>query len=302
MSGAPRDGDSVADRRHQTLRLGDGRTLGYAEYGDPAGVPLFVLHGLPGSRLAVEEMWHEETAGLRVIAPDRPGFGLSSRRDVSGFTDWVADLCELADALGIETFHLAGFSGGGPFALAAAAAQPRRVAGVLVIAGAGPLDRPETFRQLLRSSRVLFTLARRAPWMLRPLVGLNARAMRRHPARVLEAARRSRDTPDADREVMSDPHFAHVNLTAGPESFRQGTRATVREVLLNARAWDFDPGSITRPVRMWHGTADRNVPIAIARAVAARVPGATLAELEGEGHLIVPRHWGEIVGTVIADA
>lgn len=34
------------------IRLSDARRLAYAEYGDPLGTPLFLFHGLPGSRLA----------------------------------------------------------------------------------------------------------------------------------------------------------------------------------------------------------------------------------------------------------
>jgi len=301
VHGTPLGDRPGEDRRHQTLGLADGRTLAYCEYGDATGVPLVVCHGLPGNRLAVEEMWREETPGLRIIAPDRPGFGLSSGRTLSGFTDWAPDVCELADTLGIEAFHVAGFSGGGPFALAVAAALPGRVAGVLVIAGAGPLDRPETFNQLLRSNRVLFTLARRVPWTVRAVIALSAHAMRSNPTKVLENAVKSKDMPDADRAVMREPRLVEINFTAGPESFRQGTRATAQEVMLHTRAWDFDPGAITCPVRIWHGTADRNVPLAIARGVAARVPGAVLVELEGEGHLIVPQHWEEIVEAVIND-
>ena len=32
------------------LDLPDGRRLGYTEFGDPSGIPLFAFHGTPGSR------------------------------------------------------------------------------------------------------------------------------------------------------------------------------------------------------------------------------------------------------------
>ena len=67
-----------AGRLDQAIRLADGRVLGYAEYGLAAGTPLFLFHGLPGSRLAIPEMWPEDPATVRVIAPDRPGMGRST--------------------------------------------------------------------------------------------------------------------------------------------------------------------------------------------------------------------------------
>jgi pimeloyl-ACP methyl ester carboxylesterase len=60
--------------RRQTLRLPDGRRLGFAEWGDPAGRPLFLFHGTPGSRLTrqpVEELTRRQ--GVRVSTVDRPG-------------------------------------------------------------------------------------------------------------------------------------------------------------------------------------------------------------------------------------
>ena len=68
------------ERLHQQIRLQDGRGLGYAEYGAPEGLPLFYFHGFPGSRL--DYLFFDAgkaamEAKARVIAADRPGYGLS---------------------------------------------------------------------------------------------------------------------------------------------------------------------------------------------------------------------------------
>jgi pimeloyl-ACP methyl ester carboxylesterase len=68
----------ASTRGNDTLRLRDGRLLGYARYGDPNGTPVFYFHGFPGSRL--EARLADAVAsrnGVRVIALDRPGSGLS---------------------------------------------------------------------------------------------------------------------------------------------------------------------------------------------------------------------------------
>ena len=111
----------------RVIHLSDGRILGYAEFGSNAGTPIFLFHGLPGSRLAIPEMWPEEPASVRVIAPDRPGVGLSTFQPGRRLSAWADDIRQLADALSVERFIVAGFSGGGPHALAVAHGLPDRV-------------------------------------------------------------------------------------------------------------------------------------------------------------------------------
>jgi len=104
------------------IRTRDGRTLAVAEWGDPNGVPLFALHGTPGSRVA---FWHDPTIytrhGLRRITLDRPGYGESTRQPGRSVVDIVPDILAIAGALGIGFFAITGGSGGGPHALACAA-------------------------------------------------------------------------------------------------------------------------------------------------------------------------------------
>ena len=110
------------DTTASTIRLQDGRRLGYADLGDAGGTPVFYFHGFPSSRLEacmVEE--HARRLGVRLLAVDRPGYGLSD--DLPGRTipDWPDDVVALADALGLERFAVVGSSGGGPYAIACAA-------------------------------------------------------------------------------------------------------------------------------------------------------------------------------------
>jgi pimeloyl-ACP methyl ester carboxylesterase len=126
-----------------TLLLGDGRKLGYAQYGRPDGEPLFYFHGHPGSRLEARFAHRAAAeAGLRVVALDRPGYGLSDFQPGRVITGWPADVAEAADLLRIGKFSVAGASGGGPYALACAWRLPGRVIRAAVISGVGPLPGP----------------------------------------------------------------------------------------------------------------------------------------------------------------
>ena len=103
----------------QRIVLKDGRTLGFAEYGDPKGEPFLEFHGCPSSRLEAGN--YDEAGkklGVRVIGIDRPGFGISTYVKGYRIVDWPADVTELAEALGLDRFPVAGISSGSPYALA----------------------------------------------------------------------------------------------------------------------------------------------------------------------------------------
>src|SRR6266576_916044 len=127
----------------QTVAATDGRSLTIAEWGDPRGFPVFLLHGTPGSRFAGQD---DESAyanvGARVITYDRPGYGGSNRLRGRRVVDSVADVSAIADSLRIERFAVSGGSWGGPHSLAVAARLPERVTRAACIAGPAPFDIP----------------------------------------------------------------------------------------------------------------------------------------------------------------
>lgn len=290
-------------RLDQSVHLADGRVLGYAEYGPPEGLTLFLFHGLPGSRLAAAEMWPGEPGTVRVIAPDRPGMGTSTFQPGRRLTDWANDVRQLADSLRIQRFIVAGFSGGGPHALAVAHGLPDRVIAVGSIAGAGPIgsrDARKALKQANPVNRLIFALARKAPGLLSPLIAQHAYAVRRHPGKVIDRATRDKSLPEADRLVMTGPALRERMMAAASEAFRQGVRGTVHEAHICARPWGFDPAAIKPPVHIWHGDQDTNVPVAMARYLAGRIPGSSVTIYPGEGHLIVPKHWDEILAALLS--
>ncbi len=80
------------------LTLSDGRSLGYFVYGASEGVPIFLFHGTPGSRvLGLEDEQIVKTYNLRIIAPERPGYGLSSPQPNREIQHWPADVSGLSE-------------------------------------------------------------------------------------------------------------------------------------------------------------------------------------------------------------
>ena len=114
----PRDGDSDSVGRDRIVKLRDGRELSYAEYGAPSGTPVLYFHGIPGSRLDPELFAERSCKRHPCRSSDRPGSGRSSPRRRWSLLDWVRDVVELADTLGIERFAVLGYSCGGKYTAA----------------------------------------------------------------------------------------------------------------------------------------------------------------------------------------
>ena len=276
---------AVNDKSTLTLALGDGRQLAYGEYGDPGGRPLFYLHGIPGSRqefpladATVREL------GIRLLVPDRPGYGLSDSQAGRTLLDWPADLAHLADALGLDQFAVLGFSGGGPYALACAHALEERITAVGLISSLAPLDAPGMWDAVSPAFRGTHELAASDPALLEQQLAPAAAS----PEAVL--AMFEEPAPAIDKARFAEPAFRALCLANLTESLRQGAGATAWDLHLVDRPWGFDPARIQRPVQLWHGTEDINAPIAMGDYLAQTLPHCTARFLEGEGHYSILNH------------
>jgi len=124
-----------------TIDLPDGRSLDLDVSGPQNGMPLVFHHGTPGSLRqdrAIQRAAHDR--GLRLVTFSRPGYGASTRQPGRRVVDAVADVAAVLAHLGTPRCLVAGWSGGGPHALATGACLPEQVAGVLCIAGLVPYD------------------------------------------------------------------------------------------------------------------------------------------------------------------
>jgi len=284
------------------LRLRDGRQLGFATFGDADGLPVFYLHGSFGSRL---EGRIAHVAALkrhvRIIAVDRPGFGLSEPRPKRRLLDWPPDLDELADQLGIERFSLLGVAGGGAFALACAARLPQRVRSVALISSVGPHDRPGALSGMdLRARVVLNVLPRFLPWLSRRLHQRAARLAEREPLRLLREAWGT--LPASERAALDSPEVASIFMDAAFESFRSGADGRVHELRVLADPWGFALDSVAAPVFLWHGETDRVSPVAMAQALAREIPKSQLQTIPGRGSAIGVDFVSDAITTLAAYA
>lgn len=272
-------------RLDTTITLPDGRHLAFAEYGDPAGAPVMLFHGLPGSRIAWGLMPDDPfPPGLRVIAPDRPGYGRSDPKPGRSLLDWAKDVKHLADHLQLKRFAIVGVSGGGPGALACAFAMPERLSRVGVVAGAAPTDAPGVFEGMSRVNRFFMRLAWRAPFLSTLNTRFIANVVRRNPERYINVMQRKLHA--VDRAALAHPGMRDMLVRDFTEALRQGGQGMVDDMAANhGNPWSFALNQIKAKVLFWYAAEDHSVPPAMGRYLAEQVPGAEYHLVENAGHL-----------------
>ncbi len=291
----------TAPRRH-LIPLASGRRVAVHEYGDPHGTPLFYFHGWPaaGVQGALLEASAREL-GVRVLSPDRPGIGASDFHPQRRLLDWPPLLRELAAALGIARCRVLGVSGGGPYALAAAWALPELVATAGVVCGAPPLAGIADTGGLQPAYRALLRLHRRAPGAARSLFQMLRPLGLWHPPAWTVSLLARLALPPSDAAALTDREFGTFSMEAFHESWRQSGLGVFTDAEIYAAAWGFALREIRVPVRLWHGTADRNFAPAFAEALARELPECTLRLVPGAGHYSLPiLHAREIVADLLS--
>jgi pimeloyl-ACP methyl ester carboxylesterase len=272
----------------ERVTLPDGRALGYAETGDPDGDPLLLFHGFPNSRAfaALFDAVGRER-GLRVLAPDRPGFGVSDPSPGRTLSDWPADVAAFADALGLDSVPVLGVSGGGPYALACGA-ELDRAERVAVAVGVGPTG------SLPLGERLPYLLGRFLPPVVRFGMWRSRRTLIDDPQELLEE-RIDRAAP-VDEPAWRGPVGRALLLNAAEAGRHHGTAPLAAELGLFGRPWDVDLGGIDAPVHLWYGEADQVVPVEMGRTLAGRLPDPDTTFDPETGHLTtVERYEDEIV-------
>jgi pimeloyl-ACP methyl ester carboxylesterase len=122
--------------RRNSIQLGD-HQIAYSEGGK--GEPVVLIHGFGASSDNWNRMAGRLTKKYRVIAPDMPGWGQSTRIDAASYAypEQIARLHEFLGALGLRRFHLIGHSMGGFISSAYAARYPEEVTTLTLIAPHG---------------------------------------------------------------------------------------------------------------------------------------------------------------------
>ena len=292
------DSQEISKSEGRQLRLPDGRWMGYVLYGDPQGSSLLAIHGTPGARIMMQPAQpYALQNGICLIAPDRPGYGLSSACPNYSFAQWAADIEVLLAFLKIDKFRLFGVSGGGPFATALAALIPDRVLGVALVSPVGLFD--EQVRKSWSWRHYLsFGLLPHYQFLTKLLVALTRFLLFSGPSLFVKIFAVSLGAPD--RLIISNPLYREPLLDAFREGLRGGGEGVFEDLRLFGSPWQLPLEKITMPVLLWQGLEDRMVPAQAALKLARSLSAGQTVELPGQGHFWVFEHFEEVLERLMA--
>ena len=269
------------------------------------GMAFVFHHGQPGAALIWEPMVSEcERYGWPVVVLSRPGYATSDRLPGRMIADVVGDVEAVLDQLGAERFVTAGWSGGGPHALACAAILDTRCAAAATIAGVAPYEgvddldftagmgpeNVEEFQGLIAGDPEV-----------EPKIGELMKSLRHIQAsELIEALGGLLSLPDKQALVGDVAEFiaSWMRLSAST-----GYYGYWDDGLAFIRYWGFDIKEIEVPVTVWRAEEDLMVPPAHGEWLAAHIPGAKGRSEPEEGHIsLLTKRFSGIVDQLAADA
>jgi pimeloyl-ACP methyl ester carboxylesterase len=269
------------------VRLPDGRRLDLRISGPAGGFPLVFHHGTPGAATpirALERAAHGR--GLRLVTTSRPGYGDSNPHPGRRVVDVAADTAAVLKAIGADRCLTAGWSGGGPHALACGA-RLGATAAVLVIAGVAPYGTGglDWMAGMGEENIVEFSAALKSEDELRRRL-IRERDQLKQATIADVVASLETLLPDVDRAVLTG-EFGEDLAASFREAVRTGVEGWIEDDIAFTRSWGFELEEISVPTMIWQGSADLMVPFSHGTWLASQLPGASAHLEQGEGHLSV---------------
>ncbi len=278
----------------QTLTLPNGRQLGYATTGEADSNPVIYFHGTASSRLEILLLKQfARNRRFRLIGIDRPGYGLSTVTERIRLSDFATDVNAVADHLGLSSFAVLSWSGGGPFALTYTAFYPDRVTHAVAVGSpALPFD-PAT----AHNNNPFAKTAMKASFLAKLGLNMFSKSVLKANRDVdgyLESRGGKRmlaGWPESDARFFADPAWLKLLYGAIEEGFRQNRdsiNAVYQEHCLFMKPWS-DPiaqipaGKLT----LWQGAQDKTCPVGNGQIIAQAIKGAHVEIFPDEGHCVM---------------
>jgi len=286
-------------RTDNTLKLADGRTLGYSTFGNPLGREVLYFHGGLSSRLDIEFADNQLfDLNIKLYAPDRPGIGLSDRLPNRTLSDWVRDVEELMATVELKKPPVLGWSLGGPYTLACAAFLSDKLGRFGTVGGVGPMDYEGAVEELgLMEDRILLSWPEPLLQFLSPAGNLYKLMSPQHMKKELLRAVKS----GPDHDICSALTLEEATAFAF-EAMRQGLDGALDDYFALRKPWGFKPEDIKTEIFMWQGADDHLCPRHAADKLASRLPNRNYYLLENSGHFLLHRHLTEIMSVLLSES
>lgn len=286
------------DLRDQ-LVLRDGRSLSFTAVGPSDGQPVIYCHGAIGTPVeaTVDLERLVARAGVRFVAPSRPGVGGSDPQPGRTILDFAGDVAELTDLLGLRRFSLLGVSAGGPYALAVAHQLGARVQRIALCSALSPFCLPHRTPGLRRRIGLPLTALAVAPGLARRLGNAVLPVLTEHPALITGVI--AAHAAPGERARLARSNERTAASTSFLDAACGGVGGLIDDFLTYAHGWGFDPSTVASEVQLWHGACDPLVPVEHALQLAAALPNCRVFVDPDEGHHFFRSRLGQILETLV---
>ena len=268
--------------RQAAIQLKGDRKLAWSEWGPADGIPVLFCTGAGMSGSLGFGATHLPALGLRLLAIDRPGLGLSDSHPNKTLSSWVDDVRKVIHIRNLHPVLTVGFSQGAPFAFALAGA--RLVEAIAIVSGQDELSHP-SIKPLLHPDVAQMIMA----------VEQDAVAFEQHFSQIATWEGLWQliinMSAEGDRALYLSDSFSQVYQRCLQEGFSQGAGGYARDLVNAMSAWSVALEDITIPVDFWYGGLDTS-PVHspdFGVTLVSRLPQAT--------HILDPNEGGSILWT-----
>ncbi len=283
------------------IKLHDGRTLGYFEFGSPNGKPVFYFHGGGvGSGIYAKSIsLHAAKYNIRLISPDRPGIGISDPQNGRTLSDWSKDVLQLADALELPTFSILSQSAGSAYAFACMRMYPGRVIKSSIVSGLYPMHDKSLRKGLPPASRFMVNMLVKSPdWVIKKMLAGTKAQIDKDPAAVRMKLKKK--ALPVEGKIFEDSSFMNVYLESIKHANKQGTEAIAADFQICFADWGFGLSEIKNKVHIWHGEKDTSAPVLLAKRNEQLLANCSAVYFPDDTHMsVLHRHIDEILSTFI---
>lgn len=279
------------------IKLKDGRKAAFTEHGNLNGKPVFFIHGNPGCRLQRHPNESiAEKLNVRIITPDRPGYGLSDNQKNRKLLDYPEDIIQIADNLKLDKFYVFGVSAGGPYTAACAFTLSDRIVKAAIVSGPKPLNLPNAYEGMSPIWKKAFKAASLPKWILAIIYKSQSKLFIKKPEAAVDQF--AKILSESDKQLLEQKDFRKGVIERRRESTRQGVMGMIQEAKILTSAWGFDPSEIKIPVHLWYWQNDPAIPIQMGKYLKEIIPNSIPHFFDDGGHLSLFEKWEEILKTL----
>lgn len=289
--------NSGYEQTYKVISTYDKRLLEYTEFGDPDGTPLIYLHGILHSRKQFHPFSsYAEKHGIRIIAPERAGFGLSSRLPNGSLCSYASNIRQLSDMLGLERFYLFGDGHGAPAALACANRMPEQTIRAAVT-GCMPDPTFDSMETLLPFDRRLLAMAKATPSsILYPFSKIILKSLIKNNNYFNLMAD---EFGSADKLIISTPEHREIFQESMENISPENVDGFIDDYYARLIPWDFKLQETQPEIHFWHGADDRYSSIKSLNKITSCLPNCHTHILKEHGRYLFFSHVDEILKTLL---